>query len=216
MGPDSPGSGGSPDQVGTLIESPNVPTDMPTIPPASKQWYVVHVLSGQEQKVAKRIRALTEKEELKDKIFEVLVPTEMVSEIRRGKKTETKRKFYPGYIIVNMGLITEDNLLEEEIWYVIKEMDGVIGFAGTKNRPIPMRQREVESMLAQIKEREDSVRPGISFEVGDTVKVADGPFESQNGVVEEIDEEKGKLRVAVTIFGRSTPVELEFWQVERA
>lgn len=216
MGPDSPGSGGSPDQVGTLIESPDVPIDMPTIPPASKQWYVVHVLSGQEQKAAKRIRALTEKEELKDKIFEVLVPTEMVSEIRRGKKTETKRKFYPGYIIVNMGLITEDNLLEEEIWYVIKEMDGVIGFAGTKNRPIPMRQREVDSMLAQIKEREDSVRPGISFEVGDTVKVADGPFESQNGIVEEIDEEKGKLRVAVTIFGRSTPVELEFWQVERA
>ena len=189
---------------------------MPTIPPASQQWYVVHVLSGQEQKVAKRIRALTDREELKDKIFEVLVPTEMVSEIRRGKKTETKRKFYPGYIIVNMALLTEDNGLVEETWYFIKEMDGVIGFAGTKDRPIPMRQREVDSMLAQIKEREDSVRPAISFEVGDTVKVADGPFESQNGIVEEIDEGKGKLRVAVTIFGRSTPVELEFWQVERA
>jgi transcriptional antiterminator NusG len=140
----------------------------------------------------------------------------MVSEIRRGKKTETKRKFYPGYIIVNMALLTEGNGLVEETWYFIKEMDGVIGFAGTKDRPIPMRQREVDSMLAQIKEREDSVRPAISFEVGDTVKVADGPFESQNGIVEEIDEEKGKLRVAVTIFGRSTPVELEFWQVERA
>jgi transcriptional antiterminator NusG len=189
---------------------------MPTIPPPSKQWYVVHVLSGQEQKVAKRIRALIEQEELKDKIFEVLVPTEMVSEIRRGKKTETKRKFYPGYIIVNMALLTPDNGLVEETWYFIKEMEGVIGFAGTKDRPIPMRQREVDSMLAQIKEREDSVRPAISFEVGDTVKVADGPFESQNGIVEEIDEEKGKLRVAVTIFGRSTPVELEFWQVERA
>tara|TARA_B100000925_G_scaffold77782_1_gene55010 strand:- start:8107 stop:8637 length:531 start_codon:yes stop_codon:yes gene_type:complete len=174
----------------------------------------VHVLSGQEQKVAKRLRALTEQEELKDKIFEVLVPTEMVSEVRRGKKTETKRKFYPGYIIVNMSLFTEDNKLVEDTWYFVKEMDGVIGFAGTKDQPIPMRQREVDSMLAQIKEREDSVRPAISFEVGDTVKVADGPFESQNGVVEEIDEEKGKLRVAVTIFGRSTPVELEFWQVE--
>ena len=139
----------------------------------------------------------------------------MVSEVRRGKKTETKRKFYPGYIIVNMNLLTEDNGLVEDTWYFIKEMEGVIGFAGTKDRPIPMRQREVESMLAQIKEREDSVRPAISFEVGDTVKVADGPFESQNGIVEEIDEEKGKLRVAVTIFGRSTPVELEFWQVER-
>ena len=119
-----------------------------------------------------------------------------------------------GYIIVNMSLLTEDNGLVEDTWYFIKEMEGVIGFAGTKDRPIPMRQREVEGMLAQIKEREDSVRPAISFEVGDTVKVADGPFESQNGVVEEIDEEKGKLRVAVTIFGRSTPVELEFWQVE--
>ena len=140
----------------------------------------------------------------------------MVSEIRRGKKTETKKKFYPGYIIVNMKLLTEDNSLVEDTWYFIKEMEGVIGFAGTKDRPIPMRQREVDSMLAQIKEREDSVRPAISFEVGDTVKVADGPFESQNGIVEEIDEEKGKLRVAVTIFGRSTPVELEFWQVEQA
>ena len=189
---------------------------MPTIPPPNQQWYVVHVLSGQEQKVAKRIRALTEQEELKDKIYEVLVPTEMVSEVRRGKKTETKRKFYPGYIIVNMNLLTEDNGLVEDTWYFIKEMEGVIGFAGTKDRPITMRQREVESMLAQIKEREDSVRPAISFEVGDTVKVADGPFESQNGIVEEIDAEKGKLRVAVTIFGRSTPVELEFWQVERA
>ena len=188
---------------------------MPTIPPPNQQWYVVHVLSGQEQKVAKRIRALTEQEELKDKIYEVLVPTEMVSEVRRGKKTETKRKFYPGYIIVNMKLLTEDNGLVEDTWYFIKEMEGVIGFAGTKDRPIPMRQREVESMLAQIKEREDSVRPAISFEVGDTVKVADGPFESQNGIVEELDEEKGKLLVAVTIFGRSTPVELEFWQVER-
>jgi transcriptional antiterminator NusG len=189
---------------------------MPTIPPPTEQWYVVHVLSGQEQKVAKRIRALIAREELKDKVYEVLVPTEMVSEIRRGKKTESKRKFYPGYIIVNMNLLTAGNELVEETWYFIKEMEGVIGFAGTKDRPIPMRAREVESMLAQIKEREDSVRPAITFEVGDSVKVADGPFESQTGIVEEIDEERGKLRVAVTIFGRSTPVELEFWQVERA
>ncbi|NNC89526.1 MAG: transcription termination/antitermination factor NusG [Akkermansiaceae bacterium] len=189
---------------------------MPTIPEAKKQWYVVHVLSGQEGKVAERIRRLAEQEEMKDRIFDVLVPTEMVSEVKRGKKTETKRKFYPGYIIVNMALLTESNELLEDTWYFIKEMDGVIGFAGTKHRPIPMRPREVESMLAQIKEREESVRPAVSFEVGDTVKVADGPFESQNGIVEEIDEEKGKLRVAVTIFGRSTPVELEFWQVERA
>lgn len=189
---------------------------MPTIPEPKKQWYVVHVLSGQEQKVANRIRRKMEEDELKDKIYDVLVPTEMVSEIKRGKKSETKRKFYPGYIIVNMNLFTIENDLVEETWYVIKEMDGIIGFAGTKDVPIPMRQREVDSMLAQIREREESVRPAISFEVGDTVKVADGPFESQNGIVEEIDPEKGKLRVAVTIFGRSTPVELEFWQVEKA
>jgi transcriptional antiterminator NusG len=189
---------------------------MSVIPPAAKQWYVVHVLSGQEQKVRDRILRQAEAEELRDCIFEVLVPMEMVSEVRKGKKTESKRKFFPGYIIVNMNLFTEDNQLVEKTWYFIKEMEGVIGFAGTKDRPIPMRQREVDAMLSQIKEREESARPAISFEVGDTVKVADGPFESQSGVVEEIDPEKGKLRVSVTIFGRATPVDLEFWQVEKA
>jgi transcriptional antiterminator NusG len=188
---------------------------MPVIPPPEKQWYVVHVLSGQENKVRNRILRNAEAEDLSKYIFEVLVPMEMVSEIRRGKKTETKKKFFPGYIIINMNLLTEDNQLQEEAWYFIKEMDGVIGFAGTKDRPIPMRQKEVDAMLGQIKEREEQVRPAISFEVGDIVKVADGPFQSQNGVVEEIDPEKGKLRVSVTIFGRSTPVELEYWQVER-
>jgi transcriptional antiterminator NusG len=179
------------------------------------QWYVIHVLSGQEQKVRDRILRNAESEGMTEYIREVLVPTEMVSEIRRGKKTETKRKFFPGYIIANIYLNTEDNELVEKTWFFIKEMDGVIGFAGTKDRPAPMRQREVDAMLSQIREREESVRPAISFEVGDTVKVADGPFQSQNGVVEEIDPERGKLRVSVTIFGRSTPVELEYWQVER-
>ncbi len=189
---------------------------MPVIPPAKQQWYVVHVLSGQEGRVKERILRQRETEEMGDYIFDVLVPTETVSEIRKGKKTSSKKKFFPGYIIVNMYLFTEDNQLVEKTWYFIKEMEGVIGFAGTKDRPIPMRQREVEGMLSQIQERQDGARPAISFEVGDTVKVADGPFQSQNGIVEEIDPEKGKLRVAVTIFGRSTPVELEYWQVERA
>ena len=188
---------------------------MPTIPPAKNQWYVVHVLSSQEQRVRNRILRQVEAEEMGDKVFEVLMPTEMVSEVKRGKKTERKRKFYPGYILINMDLLTEDGGLVEDTWYFIKEMEGVIGFAGTKVRPIPMRQREVDAMLLQIKEREESVRPAVEFEVGDTVLVNDGPFQSQNGVVEEIDAERGKLRVAVTIFGRSTPVELEFWQVER-
>ena len=179
------------------------------------QWYVVHVLSGLEQKVTDNLNRRIKLEEMSDHIYEVLIPTERVQEIKRGKKTETKKKFFPGYIIVNMNLATEDNQLVEKTWFFIKEMDGVIGFAGTKDRPAPMRPREVEAMLSQIKEREQSVRPSISFEVGDTVKVADGPFQSQNGVVEEIDPERGKLRVSVTIFGRSTPVELEYWQVER-
>jgi transcriptional antiterminator NusG len=189
---------------------------MSVTPKSKDQWYVVHVLSGQEGRVRDRILRQVEAEEMKDCIHEVLVPTEIVSEIRRGKKTESKRKFFPGYIIVRMDLFTEDNQLIEKTWYFIKEMDGVIGFAGTKDRPIPMRPREVEGLLAQIREREENVRPAITFEVGDTVKVADGPFQSQTGLVEEIDPERGKLRVSVTIFGRSTPVELEYWQVERA
>jgi transcription termination/antitermination protein NusG len=187
------------------------------IPAPRDQWYVVHVLSGQEQKVRDNMSKRIAAEEMGDFVFEVLVPTERVAEVKQGKKTETKRKFYPGYIIVNMWLLDEYAKLVDRTWYFIKETTGVINFAGTKNsQPIPMRPKEVEQMLAQIREREDSVKPKIEFEVGDTVKVADGPFESQNGIVEEIDPERGKLLVSVSIFGRSTPVELEYWQVERA
>ena len=189
---------------------------MPIIPEASKQWYVVHVLSGQEQKVRDRIMRQVESEELGDLIYEVLVPQERVEENRKGKKIETRRKFFPGYIIVNMMLFDDKQELVDKTWYFIKDMEGVIGFAGTKDKPIPMRQREVEGMLGQIKEREENVRPAITFETGDTVKVGDGPFEGQNGVIEEIDHETGKLLVSVTIFGRATPVELEAWQVEAA
>jgi len=186
------------------------------IPAPKDQWYVVHVLSGQEQKVQENIQKRIKTDEMGDLVFEVLIPTERVQEIKRGKKTETTRKFYPGYLIINMHLLDEENQLVERTWYFIRETTGVIGFAGTKDRPVPMRAKEVEAMLAQVKEREDEVKPKISFEVGDKVKVADGPFQSQNGVVEEIDPERGKLRVSVSIFGRETPVELEYWQVERA
>ncbi len=182
---------------------------------AKDQWYVVHVLSGQENKVRDNIEKRVKKEEMTDVVFEVLAPTERVSEIKRGKKSETTRKFFPGYLIVNMHLLDEENQLIGRTWYFIRETPGVIGFAGTKDRPIPMRQSEVDSMLAQMREREEKVKPKVSFEVGETVKVADGPFQNQSGVVEEIDPERGKLRVSVTIFGRATPVELEYWQVER-
>ncbi len=188
---------------------------MSAIPPARDQWYVAHVLSGQEQKVRDNIERRIATEEMSDLIFEVLVPTERVSEVKKGKRMETKRKFFPGYIIINMHLLNDDGSPVERTWYFIQETNGLIGFAGSRNVPIPMRQKEVDSMLAQVKEREEKVKPRITFEVGETVKVADGPFQNQNGVVEEIDPERGKLRVSVTIFGRATPVELEYWQVEK-
>jgi len=178
------------------------------------QWYVVHVLSGQENKVKENIEKRIKTEEMSDLIYEVLVPTERVSEIKKGKKSETTRKFFPGYLIVNMHLLDENNQLVGRTWYFVRDTPGVIGFAGTKDKPIPMRQSEVEQMLAQMKEREEKVKPKVSFEVGESVKVADGPFQNQTGIVEEIDPERGKLRVSVTIFGRATPVELEYWQVE--
>ena len=179
------------------------------------QWFAVHVLSGQEQKVLDSIKRRVKTEEMGDVIFEVLIPTERVSEIKRGKKTETTRKFYPGYLIMNMHLIEEGGKLVDRAWYFIRDTPGVIGFAGTKDRPVAMRDAEVESLLAQMREREDKIKPKVSFEVGETVKVADGPFQNQSGVVEEIDPARGKLRVSVTIFGRTAPVELEYWQVER-
>jgi transcriptional antiterminator NusG len=191
------------------------------IPAPKDQWYVVHVLSGFEKKVHDNMVKRIKTEEMGDYIYEVLVPTERVSEIKRGKKSETTRKFFPGYLIVNMNLLDENGQLVDKTWYFITETNGVIGFAGTKQRgdlpakPIPMRQSEVDALLAQVREREDTVKPKVSFEVGETVKVADGPFQNQSGVVEEVDPERGKLRVSVSIFGRSTPVELEYWQVER-
>jgi transcriptional antiterminator NusG len=129
------------------------------------QWYVVHVLAGQEQKVHDNIKRRIATEEMSDLIYEVLIPTERVQEIKRGKKTETTRKFFPGYIIVNMHLLDENNQLVEKSWYFIKDTAGVLGFAGTKDRPIPMRPKEVEALLAQVRDREDTVKPKIHFEV---------------------------------------------------
>ncbi len=179
------------------------------------QWYVVHVLSGQEQKVHDNLKRRIQTEEMSDLVYEVLIPTERVSEVRRGKKIETTRKFFPGYIIVNMHLLDDKGEPNERTWYFVRDTPGVIGFAGTKDHPVPMPRQEVESMLMQLREREETVKPKVSFEIGETVKVADGPFQNQTGVVEEIDPERGKLRVSVSIFGRSAPVDLEYWQVEK-
>ena len=187
---------------------------MPTIPQPSDQWYVVHVLSGQELKVRDSIERRIEAEEAGDIIFEVLGPQERVSEVKAGQKREANRKFFPGYIIINMHLLHEDNTLVDRTWYFIQETDGVINFAGTKDHPMPMPMHEVEGMLAQIKEREGSIKPAVEYEVGDTVVVSDGPFQGQNGVIAEVNEDKGELMVSVNIFGRETLVPLEYWQVE--
>ena len=185
------------------------------IPAGKDQWYAVHVLSGQENKVADNLTKRIKTEEMSDLIYEVLVPTERVSEIKRGKKSETTRKLMPGYVIVNMNLLDENNQLVDRTWYFIRETTGVIGFAGSKDKPAPMRESDVQAILSQVRAPDEKVKPKVSFEVGETVKVADGPFQNQSGIVEEIDPERGKLRVSVSIFGRSTPVELEYWQVER-
>ena len=179
------------------------------------QWFVVHVLSGQENKVRDNIekRVKTGGDERRHLRSARPDRTRLGDQTRQEKRDDAE--IFPGYLIINMHLLDESNQLVGRTWYFIRETPGVIGFAGTKDRPIPMRQSEVDSMLAQMREREEKVKPKVSFEVGETVKVADGPFQNQSGIVEEIDPDRGKLRVSVTIFGRATPVELEYWQVER-
>jgi len=179
------------------------------------QWFVLHTLSGQEQKVKDSIEKRIKIEEMDDLIKEVLIPTEKVAEVKRGKKTTSTRKFYPGYILLHMKLLDEKNQLVERSWYFIRETPGIIGFIGGE-RPVPLKPEEVDSILAQIEERQDKVAPKVAFETGEAVKVTDGPFQNFTGVIEEVDAMRGKLKISVSIFGRSTPVELEYWQVERA
>jgi len=179
------------------------------------QWFVLHTLSGQEQKVKDSIEKRMKIEEMSDLIKEVLIPTEKVAEVKRGKKTTTTRKFYPGYILVHMKLLDEKNQLNERSWYFIQDTPGLIGFIGG-DRPVPLKAEEINSILAQIEERLEKVAPKVAYETGENVKVNDGPFQNFTGVIEEIDPARGKLKISVSIFGRSTPVELEYWQVERA
>jgi transcriptional antiterminator NusG len=180
-----------------------------------KQWFVLHTLSGQEGKVKESIERRIKQEEMQDYIDEVLIPTEKVSEVKRGKKTTTTRKFYPGYVLVHMHLYDESRGLVERTWSFTQDTPGIIGFIGGE-KPVPLRPDEVNSILQQIEEKKEKVKPKVSFEVGETVKITDGPFLNFSGVIEEIDPERGKLKVAVSIFGRSAPVELEYWQVEKA
>ncbi|HMP72770.1 MAG TPA: transcription termination/antitermination protein NusG [Kiritimatiellia bacterium] len=179
-----------------------------------KQWFVLHTLSGQEQKVRDNIERRVLLEELQEHVGEVLIPTEKVSEVKRGKKTTTTRKFYPGYVLIHVALYDGNRQLNDKAWYFVQETPGIIGFVGG-DRPAPLRPDEVNSIMMQIEEKQEKVQPKVLFAAGETVKINDGPFMNFNGVIEEVDPERGKLKVSVSIFGRSAPVELEYWQVER-
>jgi transcription termination/antitermination protein NusG len=179
------------------------------------QWFVLHTLSGQEQKVKESIEKRIKTEEMSEFINEVLVPMEKVAEVRGGKKTVTTRKLYPGYVFVDMILLDEQKRVIEKPWYFIRETQGIIGFVGG-DRPTPASMEEIETIKDQISDSEDREKPKVQFEVGETVKINDGPFLNFSGMIEEIEPDRGKLKVTVNIFGRNTPVELEYWQVEKA
>ncbi|MDR1191204.1 MAG: transcription termination/antitermination protein NusG [Verrucomicrobiales bacterium] len=179
-----------------------------------QQWYALHVMSGQESNVFKSMTGRVRIEEMGDYLHEILIPSERVSEVKRGKKMELTRKLYPGYVFVNMYLLDENKQLVDKTWYFVKDTPGVLGFANG-DKPLPMRQSEVDAMLAQLRDKEDKVTPKVQWQVGDRVRVGDGPFEGQEGVIEGVDEARGRVNVAVSIFGRSTPVELEYWQVAK-
>lgn len=174
----------------------------------AQRWYVLHVYSGFERKVAESIREQAETQAMADLIPEVLVPTEEVVEVRRGQKVSSERKFFPGYVLVKMDLT-------DESWHLVKNTPKVTGFLGGRGKPVPISEREAQNLLRQVQEGVERPKPSITFEIGEQVRVADGPFMSFNGVVEDVDEERARLKVAVSIFGRSTPVELEYTQVEK-
>jgi len=173
-----------------------------------KRWYIVHTYSNFEKKVAESIREQSRQRGLADLFEEVLVPTEKVTEVRRGRKIDTERKFFPGYVLVKMNLT-------DEAFHLIKNTPKVTGFLGADNKPMPISEAEAMRILHQVQEGVERPKSAITFEIGENVRVADGPFASFSGTVEEVDEGRSRLKVAVSIFGRPTPVELEFGQVEK-
>ena len=174
----------------------------------AKRWYSVSVLSNFEKKIAEQIRQSIEEQSMEDQIDEVLVPTEEVIEVRRGKKVTTERRFMPGYVLVHMEM-------SDEGYHLINSINRVTGFLGPQGRPMPMRDAEVQGILGRVEEGAEAPKLMISFEVGEKVKVNDGPFEDFDGTVEEVDDDNQRLKVTVSIFGRATPVELEYTQVTK-
>jgi transcriptional antiterminator NusG len=176
----------------------------------AKRWYVVHAFSGFEKKVAQSLRERVERAGMQDRFGEILVPTEEVVEMRAGQKRKSERKFFPGYVLVQMEL-------DDQTWHLVKETPRVMGFIGGKaDKPSPITEKEAEAILQRVEEGVEKPKPKHLFEAGEMVRVVDGPFNDFNGVVEEVDYDKSRLKVAVLIFGRSTPVELDFTQVEKA
>ena len=174
------------------------------------KWYVVHAYSNFENKVKASLEERVKLHGLEEKFGEVLVPTEEVVEMREGQKRRSERKFFPGYVLVQMDM-------NEDTWHLVKDAPKVLGFiGGTSDKPAPISEREADAILQRVQEGVDKPRPKVLFEVGEVVRVTDGPFNDFNGVVEEVNYEKSRLRVSVLIFGRSTPVELAFGQVEKA
>jgi len=174
------------------------------------RWYVVHAYSGFEHQVKRSLDERVKRSNLQDHFGRILVPTEEVVEMREGQKRKSERKFFPGYVLVQMDM-------NDETWHLVKDVPKVLGFiGGTSDRPTPISDREAESILQRMQEGVEKPRPKVLFEAGEVVRVTDGPFNDFNGVVEEVNYEKNRLRVAVLIFGRSTPVDLDFSQVEKA
>lgn len=172
------------------------------------RWYIVHAYSNFEKKVSESIREQAKQRGLEDKFQEILVPTEKVVEVRRGRKVDTERKLFPGYVLAKMDLT-------DEVFHLIKNTPKVTGFLGAENKPMPISENEAMRIMHQVQEGVERPKPSMTFEIGENVRVADGPFASFSGVVEEIDEGRSRVKVAVSIFGRATPVELEFAQVEK-
>ena len=172
-------------------------------------WYIVQTFSGFEQKVAESLKDIIKKKSLDEKIEEVLVPMHEVTQVKRGKRVQRKKKYFPGYVLVKMEM-------DKELYHMIKNIQKVTGFLGTTGTPAPVSDNEIDKILGNIKDGSLTPEPSLSFEVGEQVKVCEGPFSSFSGLVEEVDEEKSKLKVSVSIFGRPTPIELEYNQVEKS